>query len=78
MQSSLISWFPLADNLLKLQVFLYIIVRARVAEVGCFQLQHSIHPKRLFPRFQESADNFEFSAERLSEIAKSIKITLFA
>ena len=37
-----------------------------------------IHPKRWFPRFQESADNFEFSAERLSEIAKSIKITLFA
>ena len=38
----------------------------------------NIHPKRWFPRFQESADNFEFSAERLSEIAKSIKITLFA
>ena len=38
----------------------------------------AIHPKRWFPRFQESADNFEFSAERLSEIAKSIKITLFA
>ena len=38
----------------------------------------SIHPKRWFPRFQESADNFEFSAERLSENAKSIKITLFA
>ena len=37
-----------------------------------------IHSKRWFPRFQESADNFEFSAERLSEIAKSIKITLFA
>ena len=37
-----------------------------------------IHPKRWFPRFQESADNFEFSAERLSENAKSIKITLFA
>ena len=36
-----------------------------------------IHPKRWFPRFQESADNFEFSAERLSENAKSIKITLF-
>ena len=27
---------------------------------------------------QDSADNFEFSAERLSENAKSIKITLFA
>ena len=27
---------------------------------------------------QESADDFEFSAERLSENAKSIKITLFA
>ena len=38
----------------------------------------SIHPKRWFPRFQDSADNFEFSAERLSENAKSIKITLFA
>ena len=37
-----------------------------------------IHRKRWFPRFQESADNFEFSAERLSENAKSIKITLFA
>ena len=37
-----------------------------------------IHPKRWFPRFQDSADNFEFSAERLSENAKSIKITLFA
>ena len=31
-----------------------------------------------FLRLQESADNFEFSAERLSENAKSIKITLFA
>ena len=38
----------------------------------------SIHPKWWFPRFQDSADNFEFSAERLSENAKSIKITLFA
>ena len=48
-------------------------------ESGAFSLQTaSIHPKRWFPRFQESADNFEFSAERLSEIAKSIKITLFA
>ena len=37
-----------------------------------------IHLKRWFPRFQDSADNFEFSAERLSENAKSIKITLFA
>jgi hypothetical protein len=27
---------------------------------------------------QKSADDFEFSAERLSENAKSIKITLFA
>jgi len=40
--------------------------------------EYGIHPKRWFPRFQESADNFEFSAERLSENAKSIKITLFA
>ena len=39
---------------------------------------YNIHPKRWFPRFQDSADNFEFSAERLSENAKSIKITLFA
>ena len=37
-----------------------------------------IHPKRWCPRCQDSADNFEFSAERLSENAKSIKITLFA
>ena len=42
------------------------------------RFQVSIHPKRWFPRFQESADNFEFSAERLSEKTKSIKITLFA
>ena len=40
--------------------------------------QKIIHPKRWFLRLQESADNFEFSAERLSENAKSIKITLFA
>ena len=38
----------------------------------------AIHPKRWCPRCQDSADNFEFSAERLSENAKSIKITLFA
>ena len=37
-----------------------------------------IHPKRWFSWLQNSADNFEFSAERLSENAKSIKITLFA
>ena len=30
------------------------------------------------PGSPDSADNFEFSAERLSENAKSIKITLFA
>ena len=47
---------------------------SHTALMQCF----SIHPKRWFPRFQESADNFEFSAERLSENAKSIKITLFA
>ena len=44
-----------------------------------WSLDHwSIHPKRWCPRCQDSADNFEFSAERLSENAKSIKITLFA
>ena len=37
-----------------------------------------IHPKRWCPRCQDSAANFEFSAERLSENTKSIKITLFA
>ena len=42
------------------------------------EMMTTIHPKRWFPRFQESADNFEFSAERLSENAQSIKITLFA
>ena len=36
--------------------------------------QFAIHPKRWC---QDSADNFEFSAERLSENAKSIKITLY-
>ena len=41
-------------------------------------LDYTIHPKRWFPRLQESTDNFEFSAEGLSENAKSIKITLFA
>ena len=30
------------------------------------------------PGSPDSADSFEFSAERLSENAKSIKITLFA
>ena len=30
------------------------------------------------PGSPDSADNFEFSAERLSENAKSIKISLFA
>ena len=35
-----------------------------------------IQPKRWFSWLQNSADNFEFSAERLSENAKSIKITL--
>ena len=30
------------------------------------------------PGSPDSADNFEFSAERLSENTKSIKITLFA
>ena len=32
--------------------------------------------KKMVPRFPESADNFEFSAERLSENAKSFKITI--
>ena len=39
--------------------------------------QFAIHPKRWCPQCQDSADNFEFSAERLSENAKSIKITLY-
>ena len=42
------------------------------------ELHLIIHPKRCFPRFPEFADNFEFSAERLSENAKTIKISLFA
>ena len=33
----------------------------------------NIHPNSWFPRFPESADNFEFSAERLSENAKTEK-----
>ena len=37
-----------------------------------------ILPKSESPGSPDSADNFEFSAERLSENAKSIKITLFA
>ena len=36
-----------------------------------------ILPKSESPGSPDSADNFEFSAERLSENAKSIKITLF-
>ena len=44
-----------------------------------FQLQPScIHSKSWIRWIQKSADDFEFSAERLSENAKSIKITLFA
>ena len=38
----------------------------------------SILPKSESPQSPDSADNFEFSAERLSENAKSIKIMLFA
>ena len=38
----------------------------------------SIHPKRRIPWIPESADNFEFSAERLSENVKTIKIILLA
>ena len=49
-----------------------------VDSIFTFFCMQAIHPKRWFPRFQDSADNFEFSAERLSENAKSIKITLFA
>ena len=37
-----------------------------------------IHSKSWIRWIQKSADDFEFSAERLSENAKSIKITLFA
>ena len=37
-----------------------------------------IHPKRWCARCQDFADNFEFSAEILSQNEKSIKITLFA
>ena len=54
---------------------LFIVVRS---VINCTHLHNIILPKRWFPRLQESADNFEFSAERLSENAKSIKITLFA
>ena len=39
---------------------------------------NSIHSKSWIRWIQKSADDFEFSAERLSENAKSIKITLFA
>ena len=38
----------------------------------------NIHSKSWIRWIQKSADDFEFSAERLSENAKSIKITLFA
>ena len=37
-----------------------------------------MHSKSWIRWIQKSADDFEFSAERLSENAKSIKITLFA
>ena len=37
-----------------------------------------IHPEGWIPRIPESADNFNFSTERLSENAKTINITLFA
>ena len=37
----------------------------------------SIHPKSWILWIPESTDNFEFSAEGLSENTKSIKITLF-
>ena len=48
-----------------------------------FQLFHlggirGIHSKSWIRWIQKSADDFEFSAKRLSENAKSIKITLFA
>ena len=36
--------------------------------------QLTIHPKSWFRWFQETADNFEFSAERLSENAKTIEL----
>ena len=37
-----------------------------------------IHSKSWISWMEKSADDFEFSAERLSENPKSIKITLFA
>ena len=40
--------------------------------------QLTILSKSESPRSPDSADKFEFSAERLSENAKSIKIMLFA
>ena len=43
--------------------------------VGAFYILHS---KSWISWMEKSADDFEFSAERLSENAKSIKITLFA
>ena len=42
-------------------------------------LMHTgIHSKSWISWMEKSADDFEFSAERLSENAKSIKIMLFA
>ena len=38
----------------------------------------SIHSKSWISWIEKSADDFEFSAERLSENSKSIKITAFA
>ena len=44
----------------------------------CLMHVWCIHSKSWIRWMQKSADDFEFSAERLSENEKSIKITLFA
>ena len=48
------------------------------AHLAHFQGEDSIHSNSWIRWMQKSADDFEFSAERLSENAKCIKIIVFA